>query len=243
MKKIGFAVLSAALAGCAAVAKDNDLYSTETHTSTPLQVGIADPLQLPSSSCNVYGLRWNLFYDASFGVYGLDLGLVGLCRDKMAGLAVQAVNWVDGAFCGLQFGGVFNVVNGDSSGAQFGGVLNSDRGSFWGFQSAAVNNVGSLFGVQLGCVNWDRSLSQGLQVGAVNADLNEFDGCSVGLINTADSFTGFQFGCINVIATAGSGFQLGVVNAADVFTGVQIGALNLLGNAVVPVMPFFNCRF
>jgi len=242
MKKIGFVVLSAALASCA-VAKENDLYNTETHGTTVLQLGIADPIQLPDSSCNVYGLRWNLFYGASFGVYGVDLGLVGLCRDNMSGFALQAANWVDSDFCGFQAGGVFNVVNGDSVGAQLAGVLNADRGSFWGFQSAAVNVIGSLFGAQLGAVNWDKSLSQGFQVGVANIDLNEFDGCSMGVINFADSFSGFQFGVVNVVSTSGSGFQLGVVNAAESLTGVQIGVLNLIGSATVPVLPVFNCKF
>lgn len=243
MKKIGYAVLSAALVTCAAVAKDKDLTNTEAHSTTPLQIGIADPIQYPRSNCIVEGLRLNMFYGASFAVYGVDLGLVGVCRDKMTGAALQAANWVDNDFCGAQAGLLFNVVNGDTTGVQFGLLLNNDRGSVWGVQAASLNVAGSLFGVQGGFINWDKSLSQGFQLGLVNIDLNEFDGCSASLVNYADSFTGLQLGLLNVVSKDGSGVQFGLLNAADTFSGVQLGLLNLIGNAPVPVLPFINGNF
>ena len=106
-----------------------------------------------------------MFYGSSFSVRGLDVGLVGVCRDKMSGASFQAANWVESDFCGFQGGLLFNVVNGDSTGVQFSFLMNNNRGSIWGVQASSLNVAGSIFGVQCGFVNWDKSLSQGLQVG------------------------------------------------------------------------------
>ena len=93
MKKCCLVALSIAIAG---TAHSRDLYGSEEHPVTPLELCLAAPIQLPPSNWSVYGLRCSLFYGESFDVYGIDLGLVGYNANRMAGLQLAAaVDWIE----------------------------------------------------------------------------------------------------------------------------------------------------
>ncbi len=241
MKKLLFALVSAGFVGMSASAKD--LYSAEAHSVTPCQLSLAAPLQTPGSSWSVRGFRGNLFYGASYGVTGFDLGLVGFCRDDLTGLSIQAANWVDGDFKGVEISALGNVVGNDATGFRLAGLLNYGKGAFTGLQLASLNWNGSFAGAQFGALNWNKGLSVGFQAGVANVDVSEFNGWSVGALNIADKMTGLQAGVLNLASVSGRGVQIGVVNAATTFTGVQIGVLNVIGDATIPVFPVVNGNF
>lgn len=262
MKKSGLVLFSAALVGLALSAKAapalvmegdgsavgdrtylSGVYTSEDHGMTVCQLGIADPLQIPSNSFVVRGLRWNLFYGSSFAMHGLDIGLSAFTRTEMSGVALQAANWVEGDMTGLQIGLLGNVVGGTAIGAQFGGIISWNRGPVTGFEMSPVNLNGSFDGVQLGLLNMNKGAARGLELGIANINLSELSGCSIGLLNCADTFAGAQFGLVNIVARSGRGVQFGVFNAAESYEGLQIGLLNVIGNATIPVLPLVNGNF
>lgn len=241
MKKSSLVVLSLAIAGAASA---RDLYSSEDHPVTFVELGIATPIQLPLSNWSVNGLRWNLIYGESFDLYGLDLGLVGYNLGKMVGLQLMAAaDWVDSDMEGVQFGGIANVVCGNAAGLQLGGVVNYTRGDFAGAQIAPVNFNGTFYGFQAGVFNYDKGISWGLQLGLANADVNEFHGWAVGAVNYAERMHGLQLGVINLAAESGRGVQIGVFNGAASYNGIQIGLLNVIANGELPIMTILNARF
>ena len=240
MKKLSLVLFSVSIAFAATA---RDLYSPEEHPVTPVQIAFADPLEIPQANWNVYGLRYNIFFAQSFKVIGLDLGLVGRCRDTFIGAAFETANWVEGDAVGAQFGAAGNVVAGNATGFQLAGVVNYNRGLFTGMQIAPINNDGTFLGLQLGAVNWDKSICIGCQIGAVNADLNEFHGVSLGAVNWTGRLQGCQIGAVNVVSEFGNGCQIGIFNAAPKFQGLQIGLLNVIGSGELPILPFVNGSF
>lgn len=240
MKKLGLVLFSAIAAGAACA---RDLYSSEDHPGTPIEVCFADPLSLPQSNWNVYGLRLNLLFGQSFAVYGLDLGLAGRCRNKFVGLAAQTFNWIENDMTGAQFGGLANVVNGNACGLQLGGAANCNHGGFTGLQAAFVNYDGAYVGAQLGALNWNKSVSVGAQFAIANIDVNEFHGFSLGAINYTGKLVGAQMGVVNVVSETAHGVQLGLFNATPALQGLQIGLLNVIGNGMLPIMPIINGCF
>lgn len=211
--------------------------------STPVQVGIADPLVIPGTGYDVAGLRWSFIYGSSINLRGLDISLVGLTRENMYGLALGGVSWTDGRMCGVQAGLFGNVAGFDADGVMLSIALNNCRATVSGIQAALFNSAGGLIGIQFGALNWNSGYSAGLQAGLVNADLNEFCGGSLGIVNCTESFVGLQFGLLNIATKSGRGLQLGLFNASDKYTGVQVGLLNLIGNAPIPVFPIVNANF
>ncbi len=248
MKKLGFALVAAALAGAPAFsATEPSVAATpdpaERFPRSPVQISLVDPVQLPSSDWDITALRVNLLYGVSHRMTGFDLGLVGLTREDMDGIALHAVNWVESNATGIQLGAVANVVGSDATGLQLGGVLNRNVGVFTGFQAALMNHNGSLLGAQISLLNWTKGTGYGFQLGLVNADVNDFRGGAFGLLNAAEAMSGVQFGVVNLAETFSGGVQLGVFNAATTMTGIQIGVLNLIGDAAVPVLPVVNGNF
>lgn len=241
MKKTSLVLLSLAIAGAATA---RDLFSPEEHRGTPIELGIAAPVQLPSPAWSVYGLRASLIYGASYDVYGVDLGLVGFNRSAMKGLQLQlAADWVDGDMAGVQLAAVSNIDTANATGLQLAGIANYVRGEFTGVQFAAVNYNGAFKGLQLGGFNYDKGISWGLQLGLANASVNEFHGWSLSAVNYAERMFGLQFGLINIAAESGRGVQIGVFNSAAKYNGVQIGVLNIIGNGELPIMPVLNAQF
>lgn len=244
MKKSSLVILACVVA-CSAFA-ERFYYSEENidHSVTPFSFSLATPLQLPGSSWNVYGLAMNVFCAQHHSMYGLDLGLVSLNGDDVAGLQLQgALNWCNIDMHGLQIAGLANTVLGNAAALQFSSVLNYNRGEIYGGQIALVNYNGALNGCQIGGFNYNKGVSKALQIGVGNANVNELRGCSLGVVNYSSRFRGFQLGVINEIAETGRGVQIGVFNGALNFTGLQIGLLNIIQNGSLPFMVIMNAQF
>lgn len=241
MKKLCLALMALA-ASSAALAKD--IYNAEEHPGTFLEIALATPLQLPSSDWEVDGLRLNLIHGTSFGVYGLDIGLLGMNNASGAGLAVDALSgWTFGDYYGLQIASLGNVVMGEAAGWQIAGGCNYVNGEFYGVQFAPVNIDGSFWGLQTGVLNYSKGESFGLQLGPINVEGGEIHGWSVGVFNYAERFDGLQLGVLNIAGDKGNGLQLGVFNCAKSYYGVQIGVLNVIDRGDFPILPFINVQF
>ncbi|MBQ1569069.1 MAG: hypothetical protein IIZ70_04155 [Kiritimatiellae bacterium] len=242
MKKACF-VLMAFLASSAAMAKD--LYSSEEHPVAWLKGALATPLQYPNSTYEVDGVRLNFIYGTSFGVYGLDLGLVGMNNSFGAGVTLDVLtDWTDGDYDGLQISVFGNVVLGDTKGCQIAAAgCNYVGDEFRGAQLGLVNIDGVFHGLQTGVVNYSKGECTGVQLGIVDVAVAEHRGWSVGVVNYAERFKGLQFGVLNVAGDYGNGLQLGVFNCAKSYSGVQFGVLNIIDRGYLPVMPLLNVQF
>ncbi len=241
MKKTTLFLMSFAMAATACA---RDLFAPEVHPVAWGEVSLATPIQYPANNWTVEGLRWNIIYGENYGVYGLDLGLVGFNSESAKCLSLYGgVSWTEGDFSGVSLAGLSTVVCGNMAGLEMSGILNYTRGEFVGGQFAPVNFNGQFHGAQLGFFNYDNGICWGLQVGAANAAVNEYHGWSIGLVNYAERLYGLQFGGINLAAETGRGVQIGLFNAANNYTGLQIGLLNILVNGEVPFMPILNAQF
>ena len=213
---------------------------------TPIEWGLASPLQLPFtvpySAWRVWGVRLDAVLARSLDVYGIDGGLVGLTYGDFAGVQAAAFNWVGDSAYGLQLGVIGNVAKGPAGGLQLAGFANYIPEALAGIQAAGLVNVnGGFYGLQVAPANVTTGVGVGLQLGVWNRTDNEFTGGSVGLVNYAENMTGMQLGFNK------EGFEqtlLGVFNAAGQFEGLQIGFLNLINDGKAPyVLPFANARF
>jgi hypothetical protein len=115
-------------------------------------------------------------------VWGLQLGLANLARQKVAGLQLGVVNGqkeVMGIAIGLLNGG-----SGHLRGVQLGLVNVSSIAS--GVQAGGSNlTTGEMRGVQLGVLNFSKS-ARGLQLGLVNVT-ESLSGVQIGLVNNVAS--------------------------------------------------------
>lgn len=124
--------------------------------TTPLEVGLFPPLQLPNSNFSVTGLR---------------LTVVGVNREA-AGLDVALLgNVTNVGFKGLAISGLFNYNRGNSSviGLQLAALANINTGhsDVYGFEIAAYNYAGTVHGLQIGLLNIANEL-HGVQIGLFN---------------------------------------------------------------------------
>jgi hypothetical protein len=245
MKKL---LVLSALAVMASGAFAKTVIKEERHYVTPIEWGLASPLQLPFtvpySAWRVWGVRLDAVLARSYDVYGIDGGLVGLTYGDFAGIQAAAFNWVGDSAYGIQLGGVGNVAKGAAGGIQFAGLANYNPEAMVGIQAAGLFNANGVFyGLQIALGNVATG-GGGLQLGVWNRTDNEFTGGSLGLVNYAENMTGLQFGFINYAVQTGEGLQLGVFNAAGQFEGLQIGFLNLINDGETPyIFPFANARF
>lgn len=180
---------------------------------TPLQLSIAPPAQLFSSSTKVLGLRFNLLMGYNCKVTGLDVGTLFNLTDDLKGIQFSFCNQAAG-FIGVQLG-CFNT------------------GGF----------VGPPYMSQPPTRHIDvPTHSRGIQVGVVNHigrrepffDPTEtavclFSGLQLGLFNSGDGISGVQIGVRNE-ADDIKGIQIGIRNYAHNLHGVQIGLLNTAEN-------------
>ncbi|MCF7817661.1 MAG: hypothetical protein K9M54_07245 [Kiritimatiellales bacterium] len=104
---------------------------------------------------------------------GVALGLVNGSTGESVGLSVGLLNYADG-YKGLQWG-LVNYTKQDFTGWQggfclgiVGSVVNYTGGAMRGFQCGVVNYAGNLTGLQIGFVNYARTVESGLQIGFVN---------------------------------------------------------------------------
>lgn len=117
---------------------------------------------------NVYGLRATLGLEyCAKGVYGADLGLVGV-RDDLHGLDVEFLGTYQRKVCGLQVSGLANVATEESYGANIAGLANLSKTAY-GLQFAFIFNMTEeLHGAQIGLVNYTADCPSGFQIGLVN---------------------------------------------------------------------------
>lgn len=158
---------------------------------TPLSLGIAPPVQFPSSDFTITGLRLSGLWGHHRDVYGLDIGGLG--------------NITDQSFVGLGVSGVFNYTKGTTTilGLQLAGLanINTNKTDVYGLQLAlGVNSntaASSIKGVQLAIANLSSYTDiYGLQAGVYNSAKDVY-GFQIGLVNVADNLHGIQIGLIN----------------------------------------------
>ena len=244
MKKL-MTVAFAVFAVCAAVAEDERI--ERSWGWSPLGIGIAAPIQLPFTDTDIYGLRLGGFLGRNRNVYGLDVGVVEMNSGEFAGIQSSAFSWSTRDFCGIQLGGLANVVHGGFHGIQLGSFNLVFAEPTCGIQLGGVLNFNvSVEGVQFGPINWETTNFAGWQVGGLaNVVKEDCTGFSVGGLNYMNRFVGFQLGGVN-LAEECVGLQLGVFNGANKLSGLQIGLLNLVCTEPlfnIPVMPVVNASF
>lgn len=132
----------------------------------PFGVSLASPIQAPSATASVAGLRLNLFYARHRNLSGLDFG--------------AGINRLDGSLNGVELG-IYNNVGRNTLGAQIGavnvtgdtltglqlGLMNLTEDRMSGTQVGITNKANVVTGVQLGLINTTYEL-RGLQVGLLN---------------------------------------------------------------------------
>jgi len=244
MKKFLLAFFAATTfaAGAFENEKEKDL---ESSSYSVLAVNLFTPLQLPSETCDVYGLRMNLLFGRNIKVYGLDVGIAGFSASDVYGLQANALNWNERYSKAFQFGGIASLNLQDFAGFQAAGICNIDLGESCGVQVAGAFNKNEMFrGLQLAALaNICNDNSKGVQVALINAPRSEWSGASVGFMNYAGKLNGVQFGFLNFVRQQGTGVQIGAFNAAQQLTGLQIGLLNMICIGYTPLLPFINFNF
>ena len=137
---------------------------------TAVQLSLFAPTQLFYQSYSVEGLRLDLIYGLNQNVRGVDLGLINESLGYAGGLELGLSNRVSKEFGGVQIG-LFNEVKWEFSGVQIGVLANIDvrpaRGveasifyndaqeEIRGLQFGLVNHAASLYGVQIGLLNFN----------------------------------------------------------------------------------------
>lgn len=192
--------------------------------STPVMVSLFDPVQAPSDSWDVTGLRLDLVYGDAQEFKGLDLGIANQTRKDFSGLALGGVNIAGGSMRGAQLG----IVNLDRN-----GIREWDEISV-GLQLGIYNNADSFCGAQEGIVNMSGATFAGYQGALVNV-AQDMQGLQCGFY--------FIFG-VNSVKGVLNGVQIGLVNYAyEIENGIQIGIVNIIDNGgLAPVLPIFNMR-
>jgi hypothetical protein len=132
--------------------------------SRPIQLSVVTPIQLFSEETPIGGLRLNLIYGRNASLTGVDLGFVNHVTGPCKGVQWGAVGWVGTDFTGWQDNFV-SVTKGRFEGFQSGAV--NSMGSGEAFQLGIVNHAGNMSGFQLGFVNYCDYL-KGLQIGVLN---------------------------------------------------------------------------
>lgn len=125
---------------------------TQARSPSPIGFSVFKPIQYPSPTQSVRGIRFNLIYGLNRNLTGLDVGLL------------LPINVVSNRLNGIQLG-LYNRA-GRGQGIQWG-ILNSVQDDFEGLQMGLYNRSRYMTGVQFGLVNISHHLS-GLQVGLAN---------------------------------------------------------------------------
>ena len=235
---------------------------------TPVMVSLVTPVQAPSRSYDVGGVRLSLIYGDCHDFTGLDIGVAQRTAGEFTGVGVGGVN-IANEFTGLDLGGV-NIAN-EFTGVVLGGVniaseftgvalggVNVARGCFRGGQLGLVNQSSSVrnewgnrsTGLQLGFLNRAGSFC-GLQDGIlINISTEKFDGWQSAIVNYSHDIDGLQSGFyfiwgVNIASGTVRGCQIGLVNFAKTMeSGLQLGLVNVIAkNGWLPALPFINGGF
>lgn len=135
---------------------------------TSWQASLFYPIQAYADDYYVDGLRVDIIYGVNEDVKGTDIGMFNNTKRNAHGFELGLVNWVKEDFGGWQCG-LFNEVSHDFKGFQLGLLSNRTKGSLEGLQASVLFNhtEEDLRGVQLGIVNITGSL-YGVQIGVLN---------------------------------------------------------------------------
>ena len=168
MKRMMIGVLLMACASAfASTATEEQLKSDERPLAigfSPLMLGFFTPLQVPGSDYDMGGLRLNLFYGTCCNFDGLDIGFVGVSKNRANGWLINLVSVAYGDGLGLHTGGV-NYFSGDFKGLQIGLANWIDSGD--AFQIGLYNGAYDVQGLQIGVINMANKML-GFQIGVVN---------------------------------------------------------------------------
>ena len=193
--------------------------------TTPVMVSLVTPVQAPSRSYDVTGLRLSFIYGECQDFTGLDIGIIDNTRKNFTGLAIGGINCASDRVYGAQVGLVNWNGNGDTA---------------WERRSV---------GAQVGILNYADTFC-GLQDGLVSISGVSFMGLQSSLVNCAHDMYGLQCGYdlilgVNVADGTLRGCQIGLVNYANrVDRGCQIGFVNIIShNGWLPVLPIVNGSF
>ena len=133
-------------------------------SSTDVMLGFFTPLQIPESDYDVRGVRLNLLYGTCCNFSGLDIGFVGVTKNRAKGCRVNLVNMAYEDGLGLHAGGL-NYLSGDFKGLQIGLINWTDSGD--AFQVGFYNGAYDVKGLQFGLINVTDKM-QGIQIGLFN---------------------------------------------------------------------------
>jgi hypothetical protein len=183
--------------------------------NTPVQVALANPIQVFTQDYDVSGIRLNLVYGKNANVSGVDLGIVNFTSLKQEGLQAGIFNFVGDELTGGQIG-VVNRVTSDSSGFQVGLLCNLSLTNLSGYQRGTINLVnGDFHGLQGGEVlNVIKGDGVGVQAGLFNFAHGNFDGLQIGLINSTSSLKGVQIGLFNINSSSKYASFFPIINMA-----------------------------
>lgn len=121
----------------------------------PFQFAFWYPWQVYDKDTSISYFRYNMLYGYNKNVKGVDLGLANMASGDVVGVQLGAVNMVGGNFTGWQ-SSFANFTDGDFLGLQ-SGIYNSTKGKCTGAQIGVVNVTGSLYGLQIGLLNFNQS--------------------------------------------------------------------------------------
>ena len=125
--------------------------SLRAGTEGYFMLSVFSPGELPAPTSSIYGGRVSVLYGECHELYGIDLGVSGYVRERMAG---------------AQFDLLWNGIGTDASGLQVG-LVNTVEGDFSGLQLGLVGVAGQINGCQIGLVNVAAGLN-GCQIGLLN---------------------------------------------------------------------------
>ncbi len=201
------------------------------YVSNHLKVQKYSPIQLSfvpwfGSNAKLKGLQTNFL---SMNILAGYSG--GLCGLEIGGLA----NIIQNNASGVQVGGLTNIVNGNTNGVQIGGILNYNFGYLNGVQFGGIGNISldTTSGIQVGGIfNINKGHIAGLQIGGItNINSGSVKGVQIsGIYNFTPSIGGVQIaGIMNTSNVKMNGVQVaGISNFASSTKGVQVsGIINL----------------
>ncbi|HKY39172.1 MAG TPA: hypothetical protein VJN18_24705 [Polyangiaceae bacterium] len=169
-----------------------------------------------------------LHMDSDTRRVALELGLLYSAVGEISGAAFNPLVIRNlGHVSGVQLGGLVSLVEGRGDGIHAAAVVTIGKGALRGLMlgGAAAVQAGPLLGVQLSATNIGLQSVYGVQLGVVNWG-RAVNGVQLGLVNVARLKRGLQLGLVNV-AERVEGVQLGLVNVSDDVVGYKFGLLNL----------------
>lgn len=235
-QSIKFGIIAFALAAVSsAYAADAETESEyEAIGWTPVEIGLASPVQLPwgCHQWDIFGLGLNVIWNDAPKMYGLGIGGIAMAtRNDMCGLQIGGLcNWATEDVYGLRLTIGGNITFGTTYGSDIGLFAYRD-GDMWGFDAEFIGSYQKRFwGVQIG--------------GLATVCTEQSYGCAIALLcNWAPVAYGFDLSIFNY-TTELHGCQLGLVNyARECPWGFQIGLVNIIMDNSWKVLPIVNGYF